>query len=276
MEFFAKVLEILDAEMTTPEPYGWFHLLFFALSILAGVLLCVFHDPQKPQRVRRVVFWVAVAVVILEVYKQINYSFSYDGGTVTFDFEWYSFPFQFCSTPMYVGILTGIFRRGKVHDALCAFLATYAIFAGLSVMVYPVQIFIGTIGINIQTCICHGSMIAVGAYLLYSGYVKLEHKTILKAMAVFALAMLIAMIMNEVAHIVGITENETFNMFFISPYEDPSLPVYSLVQAVVPYPVCLFLYFGGFSLAAYLILLFAMGVNKLTHVVRREKALVKS
>lgn len=272
MKVFAKILEILDTPMTEPQPYGWFHLLFCALSILAVVLLCKFHDPEKPKRVRRVIVWTAVVVALLEIYKQINYSFSYDGGVVTFDFEWYSFPFQFCSTPMYVGLLVGIFRRGKIHDALCAFLATYAIFAGLSVMAYPVQIFISTIGINIQTCICHGSMITVGIYLLYSGYVKLEHKTILKAMAVFASAMLLAMVMNEIAHLTGITERETFNMFFISPYEDPSLPVYSLVQAMVPYPFCLLLYFGGFSLAAYLILLLAMGVSKLARKVRKTQS----
>ena len=162
MKVFAKILEILDTPMTEPQPYGWFHLLFCALTVLFTVWLCRRRDSQQPERVRRVVFWVAVVVTLLEIYKQINFSFAYDGGVVTFDFEWYSFPFQFCSTPMYVGLLTGIFRRGRVHKALCAFLATYAVFAGLSVMAYPVQIFIETVGINVQTCICHGSMIAVG------------------------------------------------------------------------------------------------------------------
>ena len=80
------------------------------------------------------------------------------------------------------------------------------------------------------------------------------------------------MAMNEAAHLIGITEEETFNMFFISPHEDPSLPMYSLVQGVVPYPFCLFLYFGGFSLAAYLVLLGAMGVRKTARTLRSKKA----
>jgi hypothetical protein len=52
-------------------------------------------------------------------------------------------------------------------------------------------------------------------------------------------------------------------MFFVSPYCEPSLPVYSLVQAAVSYPFCLLIYFLGFSAAAYLILLAVMGISRL-------------
>ena len=50
-------------------------------------------------------------------------------------------------------------------------------------------------------------------------------------------------------------------MFFISPYSAPHLPVYSLVQGVVPFPLCLLIYILGFTLAAYIMLLIAMGVK---------------
>lgn len=105
--------------------------------------------------------------------------------------------------------------------------------------------------------ICHGSMITVGIYLLGSGYVKTEYKTILKAIPVFIACVLLASIMNEIAYFGGLLETEAFNMFFISPHCDPSLPVYSLVQSVVPYPWCLFIYVAGFSAASYIILLIA-------------------
>ena len=255
--------------METPQPYGWFHLMFCALSVLAAILLCVLHDPQKPERVRRVVLITTIIVILLEIYKQINYSFSYENGIV-YDYQWYIFPWQFCSMPMYVGLAAGLTRRGRVHDALCAFLATYAIFAGVCVMAYPTTIYTGTLGINIQTSICHGSMIAVGIYLLYSGYVKLRHRTMLGAMAVFACLICVAILLNEIAFRTGLTAREDFNMFFISPYQEPHLPVYSTVQQLVPYPFCLLLYFGGFSLAAYLILLAAMGIRALARKARRS------
>jgi len=211
--------------------------------------------------VRKVVFIASAVVLLLEIYKLINYSFSYADGKITFDFQWYAFPFQFCSTPMYVGILAGLIKKGKVHNALCAYLATYSVFAGLCVMVYPGDVFIGTIGINIQTMICHGIMLPIGAYLFATGHVKLEHKTILKALCVFAAAVVIAVIMNEIAHWSGL--EETFNMFYFSPYWPPHLPIYSTVQGIVPYPLSLIIYIAGFTAAAYLVLLASMGIRRL-------------
>lgn len=257
------LLEILDAQMTRPTSYGWFHIVWLALVVIATVLLCRFGKNAEPKQVRRVVWVTAVIVIVLEIYKHINYTFIVNDGVVTADYQWYIFPFQFCSMPMYVGLLAGLIPRGKVHRALCSFLATYALFAGVCVMVYPNDVFIETIGINIQTMICHGSMIVVGVYLLYTNYVKLEHKTILYAVPVFSVAVGMAAIMNEIAYRTGLLETETFNMFFISPHCDPSLPVYSIVQAYVPFPWCLIIYIAVFSIAAYVILLIAMGIRRL-------------
>ena len=203
-------------------------------------------------------------MAVLEVYKQLVFTFSVTDGGITSDFQWYAFPWQFCSTPMYVGLLTGIFRKGKVHDALCAYLATYSVFAGLCVMIYPGDVFIDLIGINIQTMICHGSMIVIGAWLLATGYVKLEHRSVAKAACVFAGAVAVAIILNELTWYTDLTDGETFNMFFISRHWEGTLPVYSLVQKVVPYPWCLIIYIGVFTLAAWIMLLAAMAIRRLS------------
>ncbi len=262
MEFWGRLLEILDARMQTPEMYGWFHLLFFAISIIGGILLCHFRQDDE-KFARKWLMITAFVSIVLEVYKQINFTFSYDGNVITSDYQWYAFPFQFCSTPMYISLIAAVVRNKKLHDALCAYLATFALFAGLCVMFYPPQVFISTIGINIQTMICHGIMISMGIYLLGSGYVKLEHKTIFKAIPVFAICILIAAVMNEIAFFSGLLETETFNIFFISPHCEPSLPVYSLVQQVIPFPWCLLIYITAFSVAAYLVLLIAMLINRI-------------
>jgi hypothetical protein len=255
--------------MEKPVPYGWFHLLWLALTVAATVFLCVRCRKAGSEKVRRLVLGVTVTVLLLELYKQVNYSFSYENG-ITFDYQWYAFPFQFCSTPMYVGLLAGLTKKGKLHEAANAYLATYAVFAGVCVMLYPTTVFISTIGINIQTMFCHGSMIVVGVYLLCSGCVKLEHKTILKAIPVFTVCVGLACVMNELAYRTGLLERETFDMFFISPYGTPSLPVYSLVQATVPFPWCLVIYIAAFTLAAYLMLLIAMGIKALAASIHRQ------
>ena len=262
MSFVASLLRFLDTPMPIPTLYGWYHLMWLAIVAIVAWLLCRDFSKTRKDRSVPLVLWTSVLIIALEVYKMVNYSFSYEDG-VEFDFEWYAFPFQFCSTPMYVGLLAGLSKKGKFHNALCAYLATFAVFAGACVMFYPGDVFIDTIGINVQTMVCHGSMLVIGVYLLYTGHVKAEHKTILGAGAVFLVCVILAALMNEYAHSTGLLERETFNMFFISTYCDPHLPVYSLVQGVVPFPLCLVLYVLGFSAAAYVILLAAMGITAL-------------
>lgn len=262
MDFWISILQFLGTSMVKPEPYGVFHLVSFAFYILAAVLLCATHKKGDMRRVYRVVQVTAIITLILEIYKQINFGFSVNDGQIVFDYAWYAFPWQFCSTPLYVGLLAAMTRKRQIHKYFCAYLATYSIFAGVCVMFYPITVFTGTVGINIQTMFCHGSMITVGIYLLYSGYVRLEHKTILKALPVFLGAVAIAMVLNELANVTGLLETDEFNMFFISPYCEPSLPVYSLIQPLLPYPVCLLIYVGCFTLASYLILLAAIGISR--------------
>lgn len=262
MAFMQRILKIMDWEMTTPPLFGWFHIVALLSVALVTFLLCYRHKNDSEQRVRKVVLGTALLVFLLEVYKQINYSFGYTNG-ITFDYQWYAFPFQFCSTPMYVGLLAGLLPKGRVREALYAYLATFAVFAGTAVMIYPGDVFVETIGVNIETMICHGSMICIGIYLYYTGAVKAEWKNLLRGAAVFCCTLSIAVVLNEIAYGVGILKTETFNMFFVSRHCEPSLPVYSLVQGVVPYPWSLLIYILGFSAAAAAILLMAKGANKL-------------
>lgn len=253
MDFWTRLLQILDLRMDTPGLYGWFHLLWLGITAGTAVVLCVFGRKWSHKTVCNILLGTAIAVMALEVYKQINYTFG-DGSSAP-SYQWYAFPWQFCSTPMYVGLLAGICRKGKLHDALCAYLATFGMFAGLAVMLYPGDVFIETVGINIQTMVCHGSMVAIGIYLFGSGHVQLAHKTVLKAVPVFAVAVGVAMALNALAYNAGIAD---FNMFYISPHCDPHLPVYSLVQEKVPYPASLVIYILGFTVAAYAVLLLVM------------------
>ena len=262
MQLLGKIFLILDARAQTPVSYGWFHITCWIISILIGLWLCKkFKDPDE-KTVRKILFAMGVICVLLEIYKQTVYSFSYSEGKFTFDYQWYAFPFQFCSMPMYVQLLAGMIRKGRLHDALCSFLATYSIFAGTCVMIYPNDVFTDLIGVNIQTMVCHGSMLTIGIFLIGSGYVKAKLKTILGAVAVFSSAVGIAVLMNELTVASGILNGETFNMFFVSRHFEPSLPVYSIVQAHVPYPWCLIIYILGFSIAAFVILLVEIAIQK--------------
>ena len=270
MNFGVKFFEILDSTMETPTLYGWFHIMWLAISICAAVVLCYLYKKGIIKNVRAVLLTVSITIIVLEVYKLLNFGMSYSDG-LEYNFPWGSFPWQFCSTPMYVSLIAGL-TKGKVHDFCCSFLATFAVFAGAAVMIYPDSVFIPTIGINIQTMICHGSMIVVGAFLYYTNTVKTKFTTLFKGAAVFSICVTVAVVLNEIGHVAGLTERDYFNMFYISRHEDPHLPVYSIIQQNVSfYPLCLAIYILGFTLAACLMLLAAMGIKKIGYKFKKKE-----
>ena len=261
-----KFMEFLQSTMETPALYGWYHILCLALVVAAGVILGITFKKASEKKVRIFLIVFSSVMILLEIYKQVI--FSYDNGT--WDYQWYAFPFQFCSTPMYVCLLAGIIKNGKVRESLLSFLATFSLFGGLIVMLYPGDVFMSYIGINIQTMVHHGGMVLIGIVLHASGSVKHEHKTILKAMCTFGALVALALIGNCIYVWAGGTE--TMNLFFISPYFPCTLPVFSMIYSAVPYIVFLALYVIGFSLAAYLVLLSVIGIKKLIKIRNSKKA----
>lgn len=261
MDFWSWIFRFVNLEMPTPRVLGFFHILWVILTVEVAVLLCLLYKQGRIKSVSRTVLTVGLMLVALELFKQFRYSVSYDGA-FHFNYQWYIFPWQFCSTPLYVCCLAGIVR-GKLQNVLYCFLGTFAVFAGTCVMIYPGDVFTASTWINIQSMICHGSMIVIGVFLFYTGAVKTEFKTLLKGTAVFSVAVAIAVGLNELAFVAGIVPQHVFNMFFVSRHCPGTLPVYSTVQQHVPYPWCLFIYVLVFGLAAYVVLLIATLVKKL-------------
>ncbi len=262
-EFLQSVLRVLGTKVQLPSLYGWFHLLCFALSLGAGLLLCITLKNASEKQERTAFLIISIIVLIFEIYKQIVTTFTPTDTGIVAIYQWKYFPFQFCHTPAYVGFLAAFLPNGKFRETIISYLGTFSLFAGFCVLFYPKPEFNEIAGINLQTFVWHGSMVAQGMWLLGTGRVKTDIKSVLNAIPVFASAISIAMIINEIAYRTGLTSLGRVNMFFISPYEEPFLPVYSAVQRAVPYPLCLVLYILTFSAGALLVLLPAVGIRHL-------------
>ena len=262
MDLWIKIDAFLRTPCQTPKPFGSFHILMIALVCLGCVLVSLLHKKEHPEHVRRFIRIVGICVILFEVYKQYVLNFSIVDGRLVFTMCWGAFPFQFCYLPLYLDLLFGITRRGKLHESLSVFLGTFFIVAGVAVMLYPSSVFVEIAGINLQTMLCHGVMIVNGVYLLSSEYVPLKHKSIVKALPVFAVCVVIATVFNEIAYYTGLTETTSFNMFYISRhYTSADLPVASFLPFEISPPAIFFGYLFGFPLLAYLVLLIAMGIK---------------
>jgi len=271
MTLLNQIMSFLNGEMTRPVPYlslseSWFHYLALTIAVVASVVFSVLLKNANDRQIKRFILLFAGLLLSFEVYKQLI--FSYQAG---WNYQWYIFPFQFCSTPMYVALFAGLTNHKKIQQALINFLGTYGLFAGLAVMLYPNDVFVTTIGINIQTMVHHGAMMVVGVVLL-SNKVKLTSKSILGATAVFAVLVTMAIVMNY-AYNTWIAES-TFNMFFINPLYRNHLPILSQIEPLVPHTIFIVIYIVGFALIAYLMLLIGIALNELGNKLSERRGTV--
>ena len=255
MNIFEEIVYFLRAEMERPVLFGAWHLVSLALAILLAAFMVWKFKDCSDKTLRRIllVFW--VIIVLLEVYKQVVFSMKSDGVTATWDYQWYAFPFQFCSTPMYLLPILIFAKEGKVRNAVVAYMATFSLFAGLAVMIYPGDVYIELIGINIQTMVHHGLQFVIGVFLVAHNRHRLNKRFFAWCMIVFSVLAFVALIMNIIMHNIFLANgmDDTFNMFYISPYYNCTLPILSDIYPKVDYPVFLIIYILGFTLVSALV-----------------------
>ena len=267
-----EFLHFLQGKMTKPTWFGWFHIMWIIITITACTLIFIFRKRISKKGLNITLICLGVALMLFELYKQIVYSFKYNGGNgnSTWHYQWYAFPFQFCSTPMYLMLLAGILRKGKTYDALLSYLGTYALFGGLVVLIYPGDVFSSMIGINIHTMFWHSSMVVLGFMILVTKSIKINYISVLKATIVFVVMLTMALLMNVTWHYCSNLDDK-FNMFFISPYFPCTLAVLNVIYAKCPYPVFLLIYIIGFMLAAMVMMTIAILVDKLASQIGKRK-----
>ncbi|MBQ7307826.1 MAG: YwaF family protein [Clostridia bacterium] len=268
MNLFERFVHSMQWTAPMQTEYGLFHIFFLIFTICLTVLLILKFKNSDEKTYKTILFFLWIILVLFEIYKQLVFSFNYDGVTAYWDYQWYAFPFQFCSTPMYTLPFIIFIKNKKINIYAEAFLSLYSLFAGLAVMIAPGSVFHTTlIGVAVQTMIHHGFMIVIGSFIISRNIDNLNLKYFLKSVITFLILIVVAIILNET--IIFVT-TETFNMFFISRhFECTLLSILATIQNNFPYIVFLLVYILCFSLAA-LIILYVIKytlilINKITH-----------
>ena len=232
-------IRILQFTMERPSMYGVFHIMSLISVILLSIILIKYAKNKK-----KTIYIMSSIMLMFEVYKQLSFSYN----DFSWSYSWYAFPYQFCSTPMYVGLLYSLIKNKKVSEYLECFLMTYSLSAGVCVMLYPSTVFISETLINIQTMVHHGFMVAMGIYLL-SKEKNITH-IYNKAFVVFFILSSIAIISNIITYYVNIDNG--LELFYISPFHNSTLPVFSIIDENSPYIVFIISYYLIFSIGSML------------------------
>ncbi len=201
-----------------PEPYGIFHLCFVVLSLVLIVAVCGILRKSSDRTFRTVLFSVGTALILSEIYKQVYYY--YAAGEAGYD--WYIFPFQLCSVPMYLAVLVGCLKKGRFRDSLCEYLATIGLLGGIMAYVEPSGILNAHYFTLIHSCIWHALLIFMALYILVTGNACNRLKDYKNVLAVLGGVVFTATVLNVVFR-----NKPDFNMCYISPFYGTPLAVFS-------------------------------------------------
>lgn len=86
--------------MDTPKPYGAFHLVLTVLGVSLSIFLARKFSFRKEKPDRIPFFFMRLILGLTELYKQGFIYYIENGRT----YDWWYFPFQLCSVPMYLGL----------------------------------------------------------------------------------------------------------------------------------------------------------------------------
>jgi len=272
MNYFEKILYILQVEMNEPQAYGWFHLMWIGLTIIAIAILFKKRKNYNNKQLKTVLGIYGIVALILEITKQMMWSFNYDVATniVTWDYQWYAAPFQLCTTPIYVSVICLFLKDNKIRKALLSYIAFVTILGGFMTILIPNDCLVSDIIINIHTMWLHCGSFVVSVYLMMSGAVKINRQSLKNAIKVFLVFVVIAEILNITIYNSGILNGETFNMFYISPYFTSTLPVFDVIQKNVPFLLYLLIYIFALSIGATAIYGIAYFIKKINNKIKEK------
>ena len=255
MNFFEKLLLFLQGTMETPKTFGWFHIMWIILTLVSIILLYNKKHKYSDKKLKTILFTYGSIALLLELLKQLMWSFNYDHVTnmVTWDYQWYSFPFQLCTTPIYVSLICSFMKDNKIRKSLLSYMAFTTILGSLATIIMPDSCFTEDILVNIHTMWLHCGSLVVSIYLLMSNEVKPNITNIKNGICTFLSFVGIALLLNITFYKTGIIGPETFNMFYISPYFESTLPVFNIIYQSVPYLVFLIIYIWAIIIGSLII-----------------------
>ena len=255
MAFLKRLYDLSRVSQDVPALYGGYHMLWIAGTVLFAVALCLVLKGCRDRAFRICILAMWGVMLVLEIYKQIFFSVIVVEGVPTFSYCWSNFPFQLCSTPLYVLPFLGILRDGHARDFAAAYTMSFSFIGGIAVYAFPSTVFTKLMIVNVQTMVHHGIQIIAGVLAAVWYRRRLGRGFFFKGFAVFVIVFTVAMLLNTLGrdYLISsgaITEETEFNMFMINPNLQVKAPICEeLLRSIPPWTVVV-LYFVGVSLVA--------------------------
>ena len=244
-----KFLQMTAWPMTPPRPYSPFHILLSLAGIGFALCLSLFlarnpapisknqsrwgrksqgpdsipaSDRREGRALRRL-FFCGIFLAVSEVYKQLFLTLVVHPGV----YDWWYFPFQLCSVPMYLCLLLPLLpERGR--QITCTFLQDFSLLGGFLALAEPSGLMHPYITLTLHGFFWHFTLIFIGATCSLSGLSLRKPAGFLSSLPLFLGCCLAALAINWAA---GPETN--IAMFYLSPYYPSQQVVFHQIALAV-------------------------------------------
>ena len=253
MSFLECLLRLTAWPMTPPVLYGPFHLLAAFVGSAAAIWAAWLFSPKDhpntntrihQQKFDRIMLISGVILLIGELYKQLMNFYVVNDHV----YDWWIFPFQLCSLPMYLCPLLIMIHNEKRHRILCTFLLDFNMMGAVATFIDPSGIFHPYWTLTLHGVLWHLMLIFVGFVIIFSRKADLTTKGFLRTLPLFAFFCLAAEVLNSILH-----RFSAANLFYISPWEMSTQLLFGDIDRTLGRPVGILLYILAMIAGAWLI-----------------------
>ena len=235
-----------DWQISTPKAYGVFHLSFTLVGFFVCGLLAYRLRNISRKANRRLLIGIGIFLMLAEIYKQLLYCLTiHESG-----YPWWIFPFQLCSVPMYLCVITPLLKPGKLQSSLYTFMMLYNLLGGAISFAEPSGLLSSYVTLTAHSMVWHMLLVFIGLYLMFSGLGGRSAKDYKHSTYVFLSLCLVAFTINLVFRDVS---GGSINMFFLGP-SNTSIAVFKQIAEHFGWYVSTAIYIPAICLGAYLIL----------------------
>lgn len=241
------ILNMTAWRMDAPRLFSSFHVTASLLTAVLAVLAAAFfarrvRTGQNVLKILAVTGWI---LVILEVYKQFFLYYIVNDGA----FDFWFFPFQLCSVPMYLCVLLP-FLKDDSRVTLMTFMGGYTFVSAAATLIYPEDILRSYLSLTAHGFIWHGLLLFISLLIFFTGSMDAGSHGLRSAAVLFMILCAIAVIINIAAEPVmpairtahPAVMHDWTAMFYLNPFHISPQPVVSTVQKAISIPAGLVLY----------------------------------
>ena len=216
-----RLLKLTAWPMTPPKPYSFFHIFLCLAGISFSICLAVFLSRRRRDPVRRL-FLCGLILAVSEVYKQLFLTLVAHPGV----YDWWYFPFQLCSIPMYLCLILPLLPEGGRRTA-ATFLQDFGLLGGFMALAEPSGLMHPYITLTLHGFIWHFILIFTGVTCFLSPLPCRSRRGFLRALPLFLVCCLIALFINWAAG-----PDTKIDMFYISPYHPSQQVVFHQIALI--------------------------------------------